>query len=166
MNRQNCWFFEIWWRNTTASTETFTKKLLGHNSALHITSYLSIALSKILPQWKATKNAKKLSVFGENNCCRLCNFLQTHIFWKFDHISRTYNQINYRNIWFAKVTIIIIMMAQVFFFFLIFFSKKTRTLMPLSKINGNTSYTIFLCWIKWKIQNVIALLTQDKKSPD
>ena len=36
-------------------------------------------------------------VFGENICCRLSNFLQTHIFWKFAHISRTYNQINYKN---------------------------------------------------------------------
>ena len=69
-------------------------------------------------------------VFGENNSRRLSNFLQTHIFWKIDHISRTYNQINYRNIWFAKVKTILIMMAQVPFFD-IFFSKKTRTLMPL-----------------------------------
>ena len=57
-----------------------------------------------------------MSVFGENDSCLLSNFLQTHIFWKFDHISRTYNQINYRNIWFVKVTIILIMMAQVLFF--------------------------------------------------
>ena len=57
--------------------------------------------------------------------------LETRIFWNFDHISRTSNQINYRNTWFAKVTIILIMATQVFFF-LMFFSKKTRTLMPLS----------------------------------
>ena len=42
-------------RNTTASTETFTEKYLGHNSALYITSYLSIALSKILPHSKTKK---------------------------------------------------------------------------------------------------------------
>ena len=42
-------------RNTTASTETFTEKKLGHNSALHTTSYLSIALSKILSHSKTKK---------------------------------------------------------------------------------------------------------------
>ena len=72
-----------------------------------------------------------MSVFGKSDSRRLSNFLQTHIFRKFDHISRTYNQISYRNIWFAKVIIINIMMTQVLFS--IFFSKKTRTLMPLSK---------------------------------
>ena len=36
--------------------ETFAEKELGHNSALHITSYLSIALSKILPHSKTIKN--------------------------------------------------------------------------------------------------------------
>ena len=61
-------------------------------------------------------------VFGENNSRRLSNFLQTHILWKFDHISRTCNQINCRNIWFAKVTIILIMTAQVLFFDI--FSEK------------------------------------------
>ena len=64
-----------------------------------------------------------MSVFGENDSRRLSNFLQTHIFWKFDHISRTYNQINYRNIWFAKVIIILIMTAQVLFSIL-FFEKE------------------------------------------
>ena len=62
-------------------------------------------------------------VFGENDSRRLSNFLQTHIFWKFDHIFKTYNQINYRNIWFAKVSMILIMMAQVLFFD-IFFEKN------------------------------------------
>ena len=54
-----------------------------------------------------------MSVFGENDSRRLSDF---------DHISRVYNQINYRNISFAKVTIILIMMAQVLFFD-IFFEK-------------------------------------------
>ena len=67
-------------------------------------------------------------VFGENDSHRLSNFLQTHIFWNFDHISRIYNQINYRNIWFPKVIIILIMTAQVLF--LMRFPKKTRTLLP------------------------------------
>ena len=102
--------------------ETFTENWLQHNSALYFTTYLSIALSKILPHWKTIKNAKKLSVFDENDSHCLSNFLQTHTFWKFDHISRTYNQINYRNIWFPKVIRILIMTAQVLFFDI--FSKK------------------------------------------
>ena len=61
-------------------------------------------------------------VFGEKDSYLLSNSLQTHIFWKFDHISRIYNQINYRNIWFPKVIIILIMTAQVLFS--MSFSKK------------------------------------------
>ena len=60
--------------------ETFTEKYLGHNSKLHINSYLSLSLSKILPYSKTIKNAKKLLVFGENDSRRLSNFLQMHIF--------------------------------------------------------------------------------------
>ena len=55
---------------------------LGHNSALHVTSYLSIALSEILLHSKIVKNAKKFLIFGENDSRRLSNFLQTHIFLK------------------------------------------------------------------------------------
>ena len=47
---------------------------------------------------KTIKNAKKLSVFGKNDSRSLFNLLQTHIFLNFNHNSRTYNQINYRNI--------------------------------------------------------------------
>ena len=119
----NCRFFKNCRRNTTASTETFIENSLRCNFALHFTSYLSIALSKILPHSKTIKNAKKLSVFGENDSRRLSNFLQTHIFWNFDHISRIYNQINYRNIWFPKVIIILIMTAQALFFN-VFFQKR------------------------------------------
>ena len=118
----NCRVFENSRQNTRGSTQTFTEKKLGHNSALHITSYLSIALSKNLPHSKTIKKAKKLSVFGENYSRRFSNFLQTQIFWRFHHISRTCNQINYRNIWFPKVIIILIMTAQVLFFNV--FSKK------------------------------------------
>ena len=57
-----------------------------------------------------------MSVFCENDSRRLSNFLQTHIFWNFDHICRIYNQINYRNIWFLKVIMILIMTAQAVFF--------------------------------------------------
>ena len=86
-------------------------------------------ISEILPHSKTIKDAKKLSVFRENDTRRLSNSLQIPIFGKFDHISRTYNQINYRNICFAKVTIILTMVAQVLFS--IFFSKRSRTLIPL-----------------------------------
>ena len=113
--------FEICWRNTAASTETFAEKYSERNLTLHFTSYLSIALFKSLSHSKTIKNAKKLSIFGENDSRCLSNFLQTHIFGNFfeyflNHISRTYNQINYRNIWFAKLIIILIMTAQVLFF--------------------------------------------------
>ena len=83
--------FEICRWNTTASTKTFIEIQLRRNFALQFTSYLSITLSKILPHSKIIKNAKKLSVFGENNSRCLSNFLQAHIFWNFDHISRIYN---------------------------------------------------------------------------
>ena len=73
-------FFKICQRNTTASTETFTEKQLGRNSALYITSYLLIALSKIHPQSRAIKNAKKLLAFGENESLRLYDFSQIHMF--------------------------------------------------------------------------------------
>ena len=88
-------FFENCRRNTRASTETFTENSLQPKFALHFTSYLSIALSKILPNSKnkKKKNAKKLLVFCENDSCRLSKFLQTHIFWNFDYISRIYNQL-------------------------------------------------------------------------
>ena len=116
------------WRNTATSTETFTENLLRSNFALNFTSYLSIALSRILTHSKTIKNAKKLSVFGENDSRCLSTFLQSHIFWKFDHISRTCNRINCRNIWFAKVTIILNMMTQVLFFDT--FSEKDSHLNP------------------------------------
>ena len=45
-------FFENCRRNTRASTETFTENSLQPKFALHFTSYLSIALSKILPNSK------------------------------------------------------------------------------------------------------------------
>ena len=60
--------------------ETFTESSLQRNFALHFTSYLSIALSKILAHSKTIKNAKKLLVFGENDSRRLSNYLQIHIF--------------------------------------------------------------------------------------
>ena len=68
-----------------------------------------------------------MSGFGKNDSRRLSNFLQTHIFGKFNHISRTYDQISYRNIWFAKVIIILIMMTQAIFLNIFFEKDTTKT---------------------------------------
>ena len=57
-----------------------------------------------------------LMILGENDSRRWSNFLQTHIFWNFGHISRIYNQINYSSIWFLKVIMILVMTTQVLFF--------------------------------------------------
>ena len=99
-----------------------------------------------LPHSKTIKNPKKLSVFGENDSCRLSNFLQTQIFWNSDHISRIYNQINYRNIWFPKVIIILITTAQVLFFNV--YSEKDPHLNPVErnrpKVIRNFSLLSFL----------------------
>ena len=92
----------------------------------------------------------KLLVFGENDSHHLSYFLQTHIFWNFDHISTIYNQINYRNIWFPEVMIILIMMAQ--FLFSMFFPKKTCTLMPLKKLSLKTINCVcFRSWLTMKM---------------
>ena len=127
--------------NVSALAIVFRRQIsiiLPEISALRITLYLSIALSKILPHSKIRKNAKKLSVFGENDSRHLPNFLQSHIFWNFDHISRIDNKIYYRNIWFAKEIIILIMTAQVLFFN--FFFRKRRA--PYLFI----SFHFILCW--------------------
>ena len=102
-----------------------------------------IALSTILSHSKTIKNAKKLLVFGESD-----SLFTNSYFWKFDHISRTYNQINYRNIWFGKVTAFLIMMAQVFFrhFF------QTRTLMLLSSFFKNFLTIVLWKHYKWDIE--------------
>ena len=57
----------------------------------------------------------------------------------FDRIYRTYNQINYRTIWFGKVRIILAMTAQVLFSMI--FLIKTDILMLLSRkiTNATTS---------------------------
>ena len=134
--------------------KTLPEKKLGYNFALHFTFYLSIALSEIMSHSKTVKNAKKLSVFGKHDSCCLSNFSQTHIFWNFDHICRTYNQINYTNISFAKV-IILIMTAHVLFS--MFFPKKTRTLMPLRnwwklmKIANIDREILHIFWATWEI---------------
>ena len=123
--------FEICHGNTTAGTETLTEKQLQHNFALHFTSYLSIALSKILSFSKTIKNAQKLLVFGESDSHCLSDFLQAHIFSNFGHISRIYHQVNYREFGLENIIIILIMTAQLLFFN-VFLLKKTNTLMLLS----------------------------------
>ena len=57
----------------------------------------------------------------------------------FDRIYRTYNQINYRTIWFGKVRIILAMTVQVLFSMI--FLIKTDILMLLSRkiTNATTS---------------------------
>ena len=82
-----------------------------------------------------------MSVFGENDSCRLSNFLQTHIFWNFDHISRIYKQINYRDIWFPKVIINLIMTAQLLFFNV--FWEKDRHLNAIEPWHIHTWYIFF-----------------------
>ena len=72
---------------------------------------------------KTIKNAKKLSVFGKNDSRSLYNCLQTYITWNFNHISRTYSQIHYKNIWYAKVIITFVITTQVLFFN-VFFRKR------------------------------------------
>ena len=48
--------------------------------------YLSTSLSKVLPNSKTIKSAKKFSILGIDPC-HLSNILQTHIFLSFDNIS-------------------------------------------------------------------------------
>ena len=117
--------FEICHGNTTAGTETLTEKQLQHNFALHFTSYLSIALSKILSFSKTIKNAQKLLVFGESDSPCLSDFLQAHIFSNFGHISRIYHQVNYRKFWLENIIIILIMTTQLLFF-KCFFTEKDQ----------------------------------------
>ena len=104
-------------------------------------------------------------VFGENNSRRLSHFLQTYIFWKFDQISRNYNQINYRNTWFVKVTIILIMIAQVFFFN-VFFEKDTH----LNAVQWFNAIRIYFVFFKnWRQYNTlieevrVTLIVQQQK---
>ena len=99
-----------------------------------------------------------MSVFGKNNSCRLSHFLQTHIFLNFDHTSRIYNQINYRNIWFPKVIIILTMTAQELF------SEKD---LHLNVVGFHSFYWHFLMWFlvgitippSWFITITIAIWT-------
>ena len=58
----------------------------------------------------------------------------------FDRIYRTYNQINYRTIWFGKVRIILAMTAQVLFSMI--FLIKTDILMLLSRKITNATASL------------------------
>ena len=84
-----------------------------------------------------------MSEFGENESRHLSNFLQTHIFWNFDHISRICNQINYRNIWFPKVIMILYMTEQVLFFQCFFQKRPVRFYFPMeSAFNRNIEFIL------------------------
>ena len=96
------------------STKTLAEKIITLNFALHFTSFLSIALSKILSGLKTIKKLRSCRYLIKTTL--LFILFLTHSFWNFVHISRTYNQINHRNIRFAKVIIILIMTTQVLLF--------------------------------------------------
>ena len=152
----NCRFLEICRRNTIASTKTFTERYFERNFALHFTSYLSFALFKILLHSKTVKNAKKLSVFGENDSRCLSNFLKTHVFRNLDHISRAYKQMNNRNIWFAKVIIILIMTTQVLLFDF-FFRKRAAPCWVMNEFEGCHFKRRFLSIADWTFDSVIVI---------
>ena len=91
---------------------------IHYDEILH---YISLPIfpmhfSKFCPiqnQWKTLRNCRHLV---KTTLAIYLIFLQVHIFWNFDHISRIDNQINYRNIWFPKLILNLIMTAQVLFF--------------------------------------------------
>ena len=134
----------IWYRNVQIKAITTLFHIIFHFPFIHCTLQTSAS-------FKNNKDSKKLLVFGENESRYLSNFLQTHIFWNLDHISRIYNQIKYRNIWFEKVTITIIMTAQVLYFH-VFLPKKTRTLMLLNrkKVCSSEKVRQIKYWINWR----------------
>ena len=100
-----------------------------------------------------------MSIFGENNSPRLSIFLQTHIFWNFDHISRICNQINYRNIWFPKVKIILIMTAQVLFS--IFFQTVNQLCTCILRVPSSCPRIAHIhSWTLWKIIILLQSLAQ------
>ena len=105
-----------------------------------------------------------MSVFGKSDSCGLSIFLQTHNFWKFDHICRTCNPINYRNTWFAKV-IIFIMTAQVLLFD-VFYKLKCWAIVHDTKWPLYYTMVSILQWRKTPKQVFVAkylFLEQDKQ---
>ena len=79
----------------------------------------------------------KLSVIGENDSGCFSDFLQTHIFRNFDHVSRIYDPINYRKFDLQKSY-----HDGRSAFFNVFFPKKTHALMSLRKL-------LALFWSVW-----------------
>ena len=102
----------------------FLKIVVQLQAIVRFNSNLSTTFSRILTHSKTIQNTKKLSVSDKYDSCRLSNFLQAHIFWNFDYISRTYNWIYYRTLWFAKLITILIRPIQVLIFD-IFSEKET-----------------------------------------
>ena len=95
-----------------------------------------------------------MSGFSKNDSRHLFYFSQTNIFCKFDHISRTRNQINYRNIWLATVIIILIMTAQVLFFD-IFFKKDPH-------VNAVESNLHLYLQVSWNFMCLVSLVLKIK----
>ena len=113
----NCQFFKNCWENMLASAEMSTENyyIIFHYIALptypsHFPKFCHIQKQMLRNCWYLVKTTLALYLI----------FLQTHIFWNFNHVSRICNQItttnNYRNIWFLKVIIIIFVTVQVLFF--------------------------------------------------
>ena len=91
------------------------------------------ALLKILAHSKTIKSAKNLSAVGENDFFSLSDFLETHIFWNFDSISRAYNEISPKNLWFTRVITILIWRHRCLFFM---FFEKDLHLNTVEHTNG------------------------------
>ena len=105
------------------------------------------------------KTLKNCQFFDGNDSCRLSNYLQTHIFWYFDHISRTYTQIKYKNVWFEKLIIILIRTIEVLIFHMCYVKSPCLNAIGLltlflgfsdGTLNGSAD---FFCFMKklWTI---------------
>ena len=87
---QNCWLF-------FNSSAKYSNEYVNVHRKI-IRTWLCIIFQFVFINWtfknstpfKTIKNTEKLSVFDKNDSCRLFNYSQTHIFRKFDHISRTH----------------------------------------------------------------------------
>ena len=99
----------------------------------YISSYLSFALSKVLPHSKTIKTLRNCRHFMKTTLAVYLIFIKLRFFESL-------------NIWFGTVPTILIIMAQVIFFN--FLLKSTRTLMPLSTSGKNFHRSIShqLCW--------------------
>ena len=86
-------------------------------------------------------------VFGEKDSRCLCNFLKTHIFWKSDHIYRTYNA--FFDVFSEKdphlnavESSIVMSVPKWNFTFLLQFSESK---IVLSSLDSDTTMIVYLC---------------------